>query len=218
MKQILIGCEILKDDLITIIQKNRLEMDTVWLDEDLHNHPEKLKIELQKTIDELNGYDQAILSYGLCGNALLGITATHCDLIYPLVEDCIYGVMCGCEALSEMRKDSIFTSKAWLSTRNPFAEEYRRTVEKYGEDTAKKLFDMMYAHYNNVVYMQTEAEVDPDWKKAAEDMAKKLELKLCYVPASFDLYERLLTVQESHDIRRLKKGDTIEFDDFNRKG
>ena len=218
MKRILIGCEILKNELIEIMEKDQLQMDAVWLDEDLHNHPEKLQVELQKKIDELDCYDEAILSYGLCGNALLGITATHCDLIYPLVEDCICGVMCECESLSEMRKDSIFTSKAWLSTRNPFAEEYRRTVEKYGEDTAKMIFDMMYAHYNNVVYMQTETEVDPQWKKAAEDMAEKLELKLCYIPANFHLYERLLSVKEGSDIRRLKKGDTIGFDDFNTKG
>ena len=89
MKRILIGCEILKNELIEIIEKNQLKMDTVWLDEDLHNHPEKLKVELQTKIDELDGYDEVILSYGLCGNAMLGITATHCDLIYPRVEDCI---------------------------------------------------------------------------------------------------------------------------------
>jgi hypothetical protein len=40
---------------------------------------------LQKTIDGLVGYEEAILSFGLCGNALLGITATTCDLIYPIV-------------------------------------------------------------------------------------------------------------------------------------
>ncbi|MFA0816443.1 MAG: DUF1638 domain-containing protein [Anaerofustis sp.] len=215
MKQILIGCEILKKELIRIIEQDHLTMDMIWLDEDLHNHPEKLKIELQKTIDGLVGYEEAILSFGLCGNALLGITATTCDLIYPIVEDCIFAMLSGSCNLKALRKDSIFTGESWLTTRNPFAKEYQRTVDKYGEDTAKMIFDMMYEHYNNAVYMQTEKEIDPQLRKQAEEMAEKLNLTLRYEPASTELYRRLLHVKEDKDIRRLKKGDTIKFDDFN---
>jgi hypothetical protein len=214
LKRILIGCEILKAELAEIIENNNIDIEARWLDEDLHNHPEKLKVELQKAIDSLKGYDEILLSYGLCGNALVGITATSADLLYLKIDDCICGFLCDNKNLNEMRKNSVFISRGWLTTKNPFQREYERTVKKYGQERAEEIYQMMYEHYKNVVYMQTEHQIDQTMKNAAADMAEKLQLSLCIESANVRLYEKLLKGEADPRIKRLKKGETIRYENF----
>ena len=114
MKRALIGCKIIQNELEEAIQKTNAELDIFWLDEDYHNHPDKLHNELQRNIDLLNDYDEILLSFGLCGNALIGIIATHCDIYYPKIDDCICGFLSNHDALNTLRKDSIFVT-LWMA-------------------------------------------------------------------------------------------------------
>lgn len=215
MKRVLIGCGIIKKELLNVLDKKQDNIETIWMDEDLHNHPEKLNVELQKTIDSLIVYDEVLLSYGLCGNALVGITATNCDLLYPATDDCINALMCDNCNLAQLRKDSIFVSRGWLTTKNGFTSEYQRAVDKYGEERAELIYQTLYEHYNNVVYMKTEEIVEEEMHAAARKMADQLELNLLYEPAGIRIYEKLLTCKEDNvEIKRLKKGETIQYADF----
>ena len=60
------------------------------LDFGLHLRPQELKRVLQEKIDEASrSADVILLGYGLCSMAVVGLTATHCTLIVPKVDDCI---------------------------------------------------------------------------------------------------------------------------------
>ena len=214
MKRALIGCKIIQKEIEEAIQKTNAALDTFWLDEDYHNHPDKLHAELQKNIDMLNGYDEILLSFGLCGNALIGITATHCDIYYPKIDDCICGFLSNHDTLNKLRKDSVFVSRGWLTTRNSFANEYNRASARYGEDRAESIYKKLYANYKNVIYMKTEQNIPKDLMDKAKDMATRLDLSFKIEPADYEVYIKLLNEQDHPLIRKLPKGSTITHKDF----
>ena len=58
-----IACEVMRDEWS---QANALGIETVFLEQGLHRHPEKLHRELQAALNKLNDGDVVLLGYGLC--------------------------------------------------------------------------------------------------------------------------------------------------------
>ena len=214
MKKAFIACGLLKPDLELLIDEIKPELDIFWLDAKLHSSPEKLKNEIQETVNSLSGYDQIILSYALCGNALIGLSATTADIYYLKTDDCISALMCEHSCLFDLRRRSLFTNRSWLASSLAGNDEVSYTIEKYGEEQAKEIIDMMYTHYKNTVYMQTEEVIDEQVLQKAQKLADYTTTELTFEPASMDVYRALLNGKKHDLIFTLKKGDTIAFDDF----
>ena len=214
MKRALIGCKIIQKELEEAIQKTNAVLDTFWLDEDYHNHPEKLHAELQRTIDELSDYNEILLSFGLCGNALIGITATHCDVYYPRIDDCICGFLSNHRSLNKLRKDSVFVNRGWLTTKNSFTNEFKHASARYGDERAETIYKKLYANYKNIVYMKTEQNIPTDLMDKAQDMATRLDLSLKIETADYEVYMKLLSEQDHPLIQKLPKGSTITYKVF----
>lgn len=68
------------------------------------NHPDKLKVKLQEAIDAIVGFDKILLSYGLCGYAIIRLHASTADLLYGCTDDCISGVLHQNDNYSNLRK------------------------------------------------------------------------------------------------------------------
>lgn len=215
MKRAIIGCSIIKNDILGIIEKLPYECDVFWMDEELHDSPEKLHKVLQEKIDELADYDEIILSFMLCGNALLGIKSDTSRLVFMIADDCIYATMCHRDDYSELRKTSIFTSHGWLNTRKNTMTDFSRSVKRYGEERAQQIFKMMYKNYKNVVYMKLEDEISPENRQKAEEMAQRLGLELLYRDGSLDFYRELFDRSGSSDrICVLEPGNAVSMDIF----
>lgn len=215
MKTAFIACGLLKADLDGLLEEIKPDFDIYWLEPGLHNSPEKLRIELQKKIDELQGYDKIILSYALCGNALIGIKATHCDVVYLKSDDCINAFMCENPCLSELRRRAIFTNRSWLTSSISDSDEITRMYQKYGEERAKQIIEMMYKHYKELVYMKTEQdEIDDENLNAAKKFAEKINVELIFEPATLRMYRNLISQQPDENIKTLKKGETLTPKDF----
>ncbi len=215
MKRAIIGCSIIKNDILDIIENLPYECDVFWMDENLHDSPEKLHAALQEKIDELSDYDEIILSFMLCGNALLGIKSETSRLVFMIADDCIYATMCHRDDYSELRKTSIFTSHGWLNTKKNTMSDYERSVKRYGEKRAKQIFNMMYKNYKNVVYMKLEGDVSPENRQKAEEMAQKLELELLYRDGSLDFYRELFDRSRSSSrICVLEPGNAVSMNIF----
>ncbi len=209
MKRLLIGCEVVRRD-IEDLTKEFSDLDTLWLDENLHSDPEILKMELQKAIDESVDYNEIIISYGRCGNAMIGICARNCDIIYSTIDDCISGFLNNDPKLKEYRKCSLFVNRGWLNTFfNHDNLDDNKIIEKYGEEKAKMIKDMIYRNYTDLIYMQVEDEVSMDYKKEAEKVADSYDLELKFVEASLEVYKKLLNCETGENIKRLKKGEVI---------
>lgn len=217
MKRAIIGCGIIKSDIEQIVESLPYECDVFWMDESLHDRPERLHDVLQEKINELCDYDEIILTFMLCGNGLLGLKSETSRLVFMLGDDCVYATMCDRADYSDLRRTSIFTSRAWLNTKKNTLEEYERSVKRYGEKRAKSIFEMMYKNYKNIVYMQLEPEVSLASKQKAENMAKQLGLELLYKEGSLDFYKELFDVSHaSSRICVLEPGNAVTADMFMR--
>ena len=215
MKRRLLACEVIRAELEEALKATDNEYDIVWVGEALHDKPEQLHKELVRIIEQSDAFDEIVISYGLCGNALIGIKAVHCDIIYPKTDDCISALMCTNKNLGELRRCSIFTSRGWLSASHSVSE-YERTLEKYGKNRADMIYDMMFGNYKKLIYMQTEEEIDPENMKKAEKEAEIKKLKVEIEQASIDIYKKLLNTEEGEHIKRLKKGESITYDNFHK--
>ncbi len=213
MKRRLLACEVVKKELEEALKSTDKVYDIVWLGEALHDKPEVLHDELIRNIDESADFDELVISYGLCGNALIGIKAEHCDIIYPKVDDCISALMCSNSELANMRKCSIFTSRGWLSASHG-VKEYELTLEKYGKKRTDMIYDMMYKNYTKLIYMQTEQDIEPTNLEKAQKEAEIKNLKVEIQKASIDIYIQLLNICEGEHVKRLKKGETITYECF----
>ena len=215
MKKALLGCEVIKEELETIVGDDYPDLEIIWLGSQLHEHPDMLKEKIQATVNELDDYEMIALSYGLCGQATLGIEATHCDIYFPLIDDCINGLMLCSEELPQLRASSIFTSRGWLSTSFNNSEQYIRMVEKYGEKRTRRLFASLYKNYKNLVYMKTEDTISADnWAKALSQ-AEIQELELITKKASIDIYKELIEFKQTENIGVIHKGQFIEYAMYN---
>lgn len=213
-KRAILGCGIIRNDIEDLLRDLPYEADIIWMDEDLHNSPEKLHDELQKTIDSLQDYDEIILSYLLCGNALLKITGGRVPLRFIKGDDCIYASLCHRDDYMDLRSSSIFMSKGWLSTRRNAVAEYEATVEKYGERRTKMVYEAMYHNYRHLVYMKTEDTVDPEAADKLTGLAQIMDTDVLYIDGSRELYRKLLRLEESDEIAVLSPGEEVTADLF----
>ena len=217
MKRLLIGCGTIQKELEEVIEQNGLDLDVIWLESGLHAVPVELKKELQKHIDAAADYDEVILGYGLCGNALIDITATHCDVLYPQTDDCISAFMCENCREAELRRDSFFLTRGWMSmkTSDSLTEQFNKVMEQYDEETAREILEMMYGNYKRIVYLKVEDEIAPEDLAQAKQQAADMNFIFEIEPATVKLYEKLLLGDESYKgVQRLKKGETLTLKHF----
>lgn len=217
MKRLLLGCGTIQKELEEVIEQNGLELDVIWLESGLHAVPADLHIELQKHIDAAEEYDEVILGYGLCGKALLDITATHCDILYPRTDDCISAFMCENCREAELRRDSFFLSRGWLTmkTSDSLIEQFNKVMEQYDEETAQEILEMMYGNYKRIVYLKVEDEIAPEDLALAKQRAADMNFEFEIEPATIKLYEKLILGDETYKgVQRLKKGETLNLKHF----
>lgn len=218
MKRLLLGCGIIQKELTEALEKYEFDnLDIIWMEAGLHGEPKDLNRALQEKIDESEGYDEVILGYGLCGNALLGIEATHCDILYPKEHDCINAFMCGNCRAQELRRDSYFFSRGWLEMRtdDSLTHQYDKLLEKYDEEEAEFLMSVMYGNYKRLVYLKIEDEIAPEDLRKAQGYADAMNFEFVIEPASIILYEKLILGDESFPgVARLPKGEVLTLQHF----
>ena len=135
-----------------------------------HNEPDKLRQNLQNSIDkackkEDMPYDKIILAYGLCGNAVIGVTCSI-PMIIPRMHDC-----CAMFMGSQKRFLEVFghrLSTPWRScgyvercvglnhANYKLHVDYLKMVEEYGEENAEYIWETMNppAVVNEAVYIK----------------------------------------------------------------
>lgn len=93
MKRKLFSCEVMKDEVLWLLDSlGRKDIEPDWLEMGLHQEPSKLNAELRKRIAacEGGGFDAILLMFGLCSNAVIGLTPpSDSRLVIPRVHDCI---------------------------------------------------------------------------------------------------------------------------------
>ncbi len=194
-------CEVLARPVYQAAAHSPHIVDVELLRKGLHNTPDDLRDALQARIDTAanEDYDAVLLAYGLCGQAIEGLRAREAPLVVPRAHDCITLYLGSraryTEAFSEdpgtywftldylerSENDGVVilgTSSASLDMQATY-EEY---VEKYGQDNADYLMQVMgawEAHYDRAVFIDMgigdPAETEAEARQFATDRGWRFE-------------------------------------------
>jgi hypothetical protein len=204
----------------------------------LHNQPLNLRVRLQAQIDGASGqgYDAITLAYGLCGQATAGLVAREIPLVIPRAHDCItlfLGSRSRYQAQFEhnpgtywyahdyiQRRDNTSTSLSLGAgvDNDRLQERYQEFVEKFGEDNAQYLMEVMGAwqsHYNRAAYIDMGVGDGAAVEALARDEAQRRGWTFERVAGDHTLIRRLLAGDWDDDFLVVEPGQeiTMAYDD-----
>jgi hypothetical protein len=188
------------------------------LDFGLHIRPEALKRALQEAIDAAAESAEAIvLGYGLCSQAVVGLNANGCTLVVPRVDDCIAIFLGSDRAYREQQgaePGTYYLTKGWIEVSDTLLDEYERTVERYGQQRADRMMQVMLKNYTRLAFIDTGQHEQERYREYARGTAEKLGLRYEEIPGSDALIIKTLNGPWDDDFVVAYPGETITYLDF----
>ena len=201
----------------------------------LHNQPNDLRALLQGKIDQSIGYDAVVLVYGLCGQSTTSLKAGNIPLVIPRCHDCITLFLGSRARYTEQfeqfpgtywyaqdyieRDDGSGGSLALGSGLDTNVDEvYAEYVEKYGQDNADYLMEVMGAwkqHYKRAAYIDLGVSDGSAVAAKAQEQAARRGWSYDRVAGDMVLLRRLLEGDWEKDFLILQPGQklTMTYDD-----
>jgi hypothetical protein len=179
----------------------------------LHVYPERLRERLQEAIDSVPGDCDILLGYGLCSNAVVGLRSASHRLVIPRVDDCI-ALFLGSRAehLARLAEapGTYYLTKGWVEAQRETIAEYARLVEKYGEERARKVAEVMYKNYTRIVLIDTGNYHMDEYRDFARAMADFLDLDFVEIPGSNRMLEMMLAGEWEPEFLVVGPGTEVE--------
>ncbi len=165
MKLVLISCKVLYREFCYYAAISRNLVELRFLEQGLHMEPDRLRDSVQAEIDAVDGeYDAILLGYGLCSKGIEGLRSDKHRIVIPRAHDCITFFLGSKERYMdyfENRPGTYWYTPGWIETdgaadKQRYDAVYQGFVDKYGEDNAKYLFEVMQGwieHYDQAAYV-----------------------------------------------------------------
>ena len=228
-----IACDILARPVYLCAARSPHVVDVTLFRRGLHDDPPDLRSQLQGAIDATPpGYDAVVLGYGLCGGATAGIEARDVPVILPRAHDCITLFLGSRERYdAETRSDG---ATYWYvadqlerldgnrsgpagagfasDTEEELAAVRAEYVEKYGEDNADYLMEVMgawRAHYSRGAFVAMGVGDDDAASAIAREQADRRGWAFERVEGSLVLLRRLIDGDWNDDVLVLQPGERL---------
>ncbi len=146
--------------------------------------------------------EEVLLALGFCGKGLQGLVAKHVTLVFPRVDDCVSLLLnrgCSREEIPRNPRNYYLT-RGWLSHNSSTAEAFDEWTERYGAERAAQLRKTMFAGYERVGLIDTQAYDVADCIDQSRAYADDLDLEHVVVPGSVQLLERLFQGERDSEI------------------
>ena len=197
MRLLLIACEVLARQVYYVAAFSPHVIDIELVDKGLHSEPAVLRDHLQARIDAIpeGEYDALLLGYGLCSNSIAGLVSKQLKMVMPRAHDCITLYLGSKERYGHefrgnpgtywytpdyMERGGAGSDRISLGAgaddNADMDEVYQEYVEKYGQDNADYLMEVMGAwkqHYNRAAYIETQEIQLPDYTDKVRDVAQR---------------------------------------------
>jgi hypothetical protein len=212
---LLIACETVVKEVLPLIEET-ITFEIV--DAGLHIHAERLKNALQKAVAKADGrHDPIVLGYGLCANAVVGLTTRKSTLIVPRVDDCIAMMLGSSVAYHSILKETpgtYFLSRGWIDCKITWMDEWQDLVERYGEARALWVQKQMFCHYKRLIYVDPDGTSLPKHEAIAQKAAAHMELSYQKVSGTSKLLEAMVLGPWDHRFVVNAPGSVISLSDF----
>ncbi|OFW59507.1 MAG: hypothetical protein A2Y75_11645 [Candidatus Solincola sediminis] len=187
------------------------------LDFGLHVNPEQLGKTLQAEIDAIPPGFDIVLGYGLCSNAVVGLSSSSNRLIIPRIDDCI-ALFLGSKDEYQRRLSeepgTYFLTKGWIEAADHPYREFLRMSERYGSEKAMRVVKLMLANYRRMVLINTGNYHLDACREAARTMAEVLGLRYEEIPGSNRMLKMMLDGDWSREFVVAEPGESIELSHF----
>jgi hypothetical protein len=218
MSNVILACEILKDEINKALLETKNNDSIIWIDSSLHMFPKKLNAKLQEEIDKLDcqgNIENILFSFGYCGNAIVGLKSLQSNLIIPQINDCIEMFLYDNPAKNTIRSQGCyFLTKGWMQSQYSIVHEFDRYVKRYGAERTKKIMDIMLAHYHYLTLIDTGTYSIEDYTPIANEAAEKLDLQLNIQKGSIQLLVKLFSQVWDDNFCIVPKGIQVSFEHF----
>ncbi len=216
MKQAIIACEMLRDELCAAMEKLHIDTPVIWLEKGLHDVPENLKRKLQETIDEMEqDYDLLLLTLPYCGGALNGIHCSRARLVAPRFDDCIRLLLSQREGQrNEADCHTLYYTAQWLSSERYLLRDFEDYQRRYGEKKAKKVQKAMLMNYRDYCMVDTGAYDLAALRPQAQEDAAKMDLAYTECPGTLRVLEKLLLHEFDEEFCIAEPGESFSTNQF----
>ena len=196
MDTLIIACKALTDELNLVMADTGCNYPILWIEPTLHEHPELLRKRLQEELDQVSvDIERVFLTFGFCGNAVLGIRAHDFLMILPRVEDCITLLLGSAEKRKEItaEMETYFLTKGWLVYEANIWSEYQKSIERMGEAKAKRVFKMLLGRYKRLGIIETGAFALEEFQESTKNIALEFNLNHQVISGTTQYLKKLLT-------------------------
>jgi hypothetical protein len=156
---------------------------------------------------------EVLLALGFCGNALNGLSASHMDLVFPRVDDCVTLLLNGGCSREEVPRNPrhYYLTRGWFTHESSLREAFVDWDERYGPERAARLRKALFAGYEQVDLIDTRAYDVDECLHQSRDFAEVLNMRHNIVEGSVQLLERLFSGVRDSEIVVVPRGETIGF-------
>lgn len=193
------------------------DMQRQVLEFGLHLRPGELTKALQAAIDQSIDADLILLGYGQCSRAVIGLTANHATLVVPRVDDCIaifLGSRSAYQTQASKEPGTYYLTKGWIEVGDSPFEEYKRLIERYGEQKALRMIKLMLKNYTRLAFINTGAYELERYREYARQTAERFGLRFEEIEGAPSLVQKLLFGPWDDEIVVCPPGQTITYEMF----
>ena len=188
----------------------------------LHVNPDRLRRTLQAAIDAVDEpIDTIILGYGLCSQAVIGISSPRCTLVVPRVDDCIaifLGSRSAYKEQSRAEPGTYYLTKGWIEVGDtPFAE-HDRLIQRYGKERAERMLQLMLVNYKRLALIDTGQYELERYREYARNTAERFNLRFEEIEGSNDLIKKMIYGPWDDEIVVVPPGEPFRYEHFFRSG
>lgn len=224
-----IACEVLARPLYLAAVYSPHVVDFDLVDKGLHNEPDTLRSALQQRIDAVDEsrYDAIVLGYALCSNSSAGLMARGLPLVLPRAHDCITLYLGSRAAYAAefdghpgtyyytadyFERNSDGSVALGATSETALRRSYEEYVQKYGEDNAAYLMEVMGGwrqHYNRAAFIAMGVGNDEKAAEAARQEAGKNGWTFEQVQGDAILLRKLLHGEWDDDFLQVPPGQAV---------
>lgn len=216
MKNIVVACYTLRDEVMIVMRDLQLDYPVIWIDSGLHTFPEKLNKALQDQIAKIENVDNILLVFGSCGNSLANLHSPNARLIFPKVDDCISLFLGGNERrrILDRQAASYYLTKGYLENENNIWTEYNYCLNKFGPEKARKIFNKMLNHYKRLLIIDSGGYNVEDILAETQKIAEVLEMEHDVTEGSMQILYKLFKGDWDEGFAVIEPGQPVSLTDL----
>jgi hypothetical protein len=214
-KTLVMACATVIEEMLPLLPPG---MQHQVFDFGLHVNPERLRRTLQAAIDAVGEpFNTIILGYGLCSQAVIGISSQRCTLVVPRVDDCIaifLGSRSAYKEQSQAEPGTYYLTKGWIEVGDtPFAE-HDRMIQRYGKERAERMIQLMLANYKRLALIDTGQYELERYREYARRTAERFNLRFEEIEGSNALVKKMIYGPWDDEFVVAPPGETIQYEHF----